>query len=235
MSFTKAPTGWTLGIDTSVAQGRLDVQALRDAGCAFVIARAAQGLHDVDGQWLNTSRACKDAGMPLGAYGVLIPYSSDKADDQARHFLDVIGDTELDLPCVLDFELSQNAKASDLLSAAQIWCDTVEASTGRQVIIYTGPSFIRGLAQLAGQAGEDELEALSTRPLWVAHYTQDFAKLPAVPKPWKNWFLWQASGDSRVCRNASKLPGTNTDVDIDLFFGTVNDLMLGPLSSPVQR
>lgn len=220
------PAGWIWGVDTSVAQGPPTyVPALRDAGCSFLIARATQGLHDVDDQFTATVRACSAASLPIGAYGVLCAYPREQAEAQARHFLDAVRGVPLDLAPVLDFELSgPKVSAAGLLAAARAWCEVVEDELGRGVVVYTGPSFISGLRKLAGPAGAADLAALATRPLFVAHYTQNHARLPSVPGPWEDWGLWQASGDRKTCRNAAQLPGGTADIDVDFFRGSVEEL-----------
>lgn len=101
---------------------------------------------------------------------------------------------------------------------------------GRGAIVYTGPSFVRQLAKLAGPAGAAELAELARRPAFVAHYTQAFDRMPTACPPWPAWDIWQASGswkDSEgrvVCANACWLPGTRTDVDVDFFRGTAGEL-----------
>lgn len=215
--------GWLLGVDTGVDQGEFDVPALVAAGIAFAYHRATDGINDVDGQWIASSRASVSAGLPFGAYGVLEPYTLDKVAAQASHFCDVVKDSGATLAPWLDFELAHGVSGLVALQAAAAWCDAVEQGLGIGVIVYTGPAFIETLERYAGPAADEVLAKLATRPLAVAHY--GVAK-PAVPPPWytpdeDGWTFWQSSGNG-----VAKLPwAPHRDVDVDWFRGTIVDLL----------
>jgi hypothetical protein len=107
-----------------------------------------------------------------------------------------------------------------------IWCETVEQALRQRVMVYTGPAFVRQFITYAGLAGAEAVAALGRRPLVVAHYTGDYARLPTVPRPWSDWTIWQASGGRAASPNYATLPSHPTvDVDVDWFRGTVDDLI----------
>jgi GH25 family lysozyme M1 (1,4-beta-N-acetylmuramidase) len=91
-------------------------------------------------------------------------------------------------------------------------------------MVYTYPSFVEVLERYAGQAGEQAIASLANRPLWIAHYTQSYERPPTIPEPWVKAVMWQASGGSKESKNYCVLPGTQIDVDVDLVYGTVEDL-----------
>ena len=225
MPIPKAPDGMILGVDTSTYQGKLDVPALMADGVSFsfLYCKATDGRQTVDTQFAATVAACRAAGLPWGCYGVLEPYGASAVQQQAAHFVGIVADAGATLPPWLDFELAHGETGSVALQCAADWCDAVGFALGVQPWVYTGPSFIETLERDAGFS--DAIARLGQRRLVVAHYTQDYARPPIVPSPWGDWTLWQASGGKAESRNYATLPGTQIAVDVDLFRGTVQDLL----------
>lgn len=215
----KPKEGWALGVDVSRFQGRIDAEALVEHGVEFLYARASDGLRDVDPQWAATAAVCAASGLPCGPYGVIEPYSSMYARDQAQHFVDVVGDAPWTLPPALDFELARHLPASAALLGARRWLDTVEDKLGRGCIVYTGPSFFNELAKLSSwvPTAAADIAAIAKRPLWVAHYG---VARPRCPRAWDDWTIWQASGNG-----AATLPHTAVAVDVDWYRGDVDELL----------
>ena len=220
MGFPTPPAGWLLLADTSAAQGILDCSVFVKAGVSGIWHRATDGLHDVDKQWVASASSSLANNLLFGPYGVLEPYGSATAAAQANHFCDTIKGSGWTLAPWLDFELAHNQSGLDALTSAADWCDAVEQRLGEGVFVYTGPSFIQTLERYAGHAADAVLTRLATRPLAVAHYNGGPPKSPSVPSPWKDWTIWQASGD-----HSATIPGTAKDIDVDYFRGTISDLM----------
>ena len=238
----RPPAGWIMGVDTSAAQGILDVPLLADAGVAFLIAKATDGERSVDARWTISAAAARRHAMPLGAYGVYEPAGVAAATTdaaraarvraQALHFVEVVRDAGLTLPPVLDFELARGPALYNLTAAAR-WVDVVADALGREPMLYTGPAFWRDLCRMAGVAAAPALERLARCPVWLAHYGPALAVGPMVPEPWasgEGWAMWQASGDAP--RGAQKprpwahLPGRpSVAVDVDYFRGPVDALV----------
>lgn len=223
--------GWITGVDVSQFQGKIDARALLSAGVSFAFVRASDGVYDVDARWNETSASCAREGLPFGAYGVLEPYGSSRAIAQADHFCRTVEGKLGTLPPVLDFELANNLTGVDALRSAAIWCDRVEKKLGRRVIVYTAPAFFSTLARFAGKQGEPFVDALASRPLWIAHYTGRDTKPPIVPAPWSSWSIWQASGDRPRAGNVGS-PNFRTvpwskaiDLDVNFYRGTIDDLI----------
>ena len=232
MSLPRSRQGWIFGVDTSAAQGRLDVPALVNEGASFAFHKATEGLHDIDPQWTTSARASLATGLPFGPYGVLSSYGPKFAAAQARHFVEVAKDSGATLPPGLDFELARGLTASAAILAARIWLDEVENALGLRCMVYTGPAFIEDLARLATQDVAADLAAIATRPLWLAHYTGSVDRPPRVPRWWDNWTLWQESGGRAESRDASTLPNSSTYVDVDWFRGEVTDLEALAVKAP---
>jgi GH25 family lysozyme M1 (1,4-beta-N-acetylmuramidase) len=226
------PAGALILLDTWEGTGRLDVPALAQAGVTGIIAKASDGLRTPpDPQWGNTSTGVlAQAQMVLGAYGVI--ESAEDPAAQARRFVDVIRDVYgtagtclLDPSC--DFEVAAHETGAQALHSARVYTDTVSDALGRACMLYTGPAFWEYLVKLAKNVpgAAEDIAALGLLKLWLADYTGSFSRAPAIPLPWSKPHLWQASGGRKASRNYSTLPGTNTDVDVDLFFGTRDDLL----------
>ena len=141
----RPPAGWIVGVDTSAAQGILDVPALMAAGVAFLIAKATDGERSVDARWTISAAAAVRHGLPLGAYGVYEPAGVAGARDdagraarvraQAQHFLDVTRDAGATLPPVLDFELATGPALHNLDAV-------IAAGCARKVVITSSISAI---------------------------------------------------------------------------------------------
>lgn len=219
MSLPTPPPGFLVGIDTSRAQGAIAVSAL--AAVDFCIAKATDGLRDIERTWVQHAAAVLAAGKVLGAYGVLEPYASTEAEAQATHFANVVAATPGECLVALDFELGKGRPASDLLRAARIWLDTVEARLNRRALIYTAPAFWNTLVRMAGDGSRADVEAIAERPLWLAdyldghHVIDPMASRPPVPAEWPGGeSIWQ------VGPFGATLPG-GVAVDVNYFEGDV--------------
>jgi|HubBroStandDraft_3_1064219.scaffolds.fasta_scaffold00080_21 GH25 family lysozyme M1 (1,4-beta-N-acetylmuramidase) len=215
------------GVDVSASQGVIDPKALAGAGCSFVYAKATDGINSTDKCWHDNAVVLTGfEDMPWGAYGVLEPYGIDKAEEQAQHFLTETLKFKQTLPPWLDLELAQGLKASDVVSSAIKWRDCVQQAIGRSVMVYASPAFVEQLSLLGGAPTHALLAQLAAgSPLAVAHYTGDFKWLPKVPDFWDDYVIWQTSGGRKQSPNYATLPGTDIDVDVDLFRGTPSDLL----------
>lgn len=225
MSFPSPRDGWSLGVDTSVAQGRLSVASLVQAGVEFAYHKATDGCEGVviDKQWQNSSAASRDFGLPFGGYGVLEPHEDPVR--QADLYCDAVERSGATLPPMLDFELARGLTGDTAFAKALAWVLHVEKRLRRTVLVYTGPNFVDTLDRFDTPKGHSKLLELAKRPLFVAHYTQSYNHLPDVPHAWGDWLIWQASGGRAVCRNAAQIPHTNCDIDIDWLRGPVSVLV----------
>lgn len=205
MTFPAPRPGWLLGIDTSVAQGRLDAAAIVAAGVDFAIHKATDGVHGIDPQWAMSAEASATAGLPFGAYGVLEPGSDPVA--QAANYLRNVRTFAPPLAPVLDFEVAHGQTGAQALRAAVVWCREVEQALGRAPLVYTGPSFIETLERFASKAGEADVAILATYPLWIADYRHRAE--PETPPPWSSWTIWQAGPAGAT------LPGGHGAVDVN--------------------
>lgn len=92
----------TIGVDISEYQADVDMETLRGQGISFVYVKATEGATHNDSRFQENWANAKAAGMPVGAYH-FFSYDSSGAD-QARHFIDVVGDIDGCLVPVVDVE-----------------------------------------------------------------------------------------------------------------------------------
>jgi lysozyme len=109
------------------------------------------------------------------------------------------------LPIACDAELL-DASPAVVAACMLAFCREVADSTGRLPILYSYPSFLEGLPLAAEMADY---------PLWIAHYK---VTKPRVPRPWKDWLLWQYDGDG-----GERLP-SGVDADFNCYRGTKEQL-----------
>lgn len=208
------PNGPTLhGIDVASPQGHeFDWQhAATENNVRFAWMQ-------VDNTFARNWRLSRQAGIKRGPYGFF------RADQdpiiQANTLLKkIVGDYHADdLHPMIDVEVLRGVSPAQVLDGAAKWIEHIRKELGRPVVWYTYPSFCVNKPTddppgLGGLTAPIMGECL----LWVAHYIVSPAtgvpyKLakPIVPKPWKEWALWQTSGNK----------GPIGHVDCNVFWGT---------------
>jgi|tagenome__1003787_1003787.scaffolds.fasta_scaffold20908426_1 GH25 family lysozyme M1 (1,4-beta-N-acetylmuramidase)/5-hydroxyisourate hydrolase-like protein (transthyretin family) len=188
---------------------QVDWRRVRAAGRSFAFVKATgsrtTGTISQDPCFDRNWAGAAAAGLFRGAYHYAVPSRrSGSAAADARFFVAATGRMQDpgDLPPVLDLEATGGLTRAEVQAWASSWLATVASLTGRQPILYTGPSFWRG--SVAGGS------TFAGHPLWIAHYTRS---APTVPSPWRTWTFWQSSAGGRVA-------GVSGPVDVDTFNGT---------------
>ncbi|APR88282.1 Lyzozyme M1 (1,4-beta-N-acetylmuramidase) [Minicystis rosea] len=173
-------------------------------------------------------------------------YQSDAAE-QANFFCDTVGALEPgELDLVLDLEATKYSHGDHTLNdeerrELQAWTvtfiETVQARyPGRTVIIYTYSAFVKSMVSSAAPMPPSILAC----PLWIAALSHGTTGTPPQntaeweswattvdgkgynPRPpvWPSWAFWQFSWKSHL----DGMPSASTDVDADLFFGSMAEL-----------
>lgn len=208
-SHTECPDGPTIqGIDVSYWQGTVDWERVADDGVKFAFIRVSHGIEIYDTRYTANWAGARDNGIVRGTYQYFM--AGESAVDQANLLLDEMGPLEEgDLPPVLDVESGDNEgiPASTVKAGIQAWIDIVEPAIGRPPLIYTS---IGSWDSMTG--GWDPGDV----PLWVANWG---VSCPSVPDQWDDWVFWQYS-------NVGDVSGISTDVDLDVYNGTEEDLAL---------
>jgi len=202
----------TPGIDISHWQGKIDWPRVQAAGKIFAFIKATESTTFVDPEFANNWQQAKQAGLVRGAYHFFRPLADPAR--QADLFLRTVTLEGGDLPPVLDLEISNNLRASTIISKVEIWVKRIEEQTGKKAIIYSSPSFLNTYFQIP--AGGPPLWARD-HMLWIAHWTAAGVQQPTLPRGWSTWVFWQYSAHGRV-------DGIRAEVDLNWFNGSVEQL-----------
>ncbi len=192
------------GIDVSAYQGKIDWQKVAASGIEFAIIRLGyrgygSGKLVEDEYARDNLVGAADAGIKIGAYFFSQALNNQEVDEEIAFMLEILGETYLDMPLVLDWEIptsdARTAKmdARTLTNLQLHFCKLVEAK-GYQPMVYFNWHQSEHLYYLS------ELEEF---PFWLALY-QD-----RMTYPWKVE-MWQYTCTGRV-------PGIAGDVDINVY------------------
>jgi GH25 family lysozyme M1 (1,4-beta-N-acetylmuramidase) len=196
-----------LGIDVSHYQGSINWSSVKSAGISFAYIKATEGTTYTDPDFSANYLNAYNAKVIRGAYHFAQPGSSSGAA-QATYFATHGGAWSADnltLPGMLDLEggcygLSTSAMDSWILD----FYNTYKSKTGRDVVIYTSPSWWDTCtADWSGMTAKS--------PLFIADWTT--ASSPTIPAAFSYATLWQYSDSGSVS-------GVSGAVDRDKFNGT---------------
>jgi GH25 family lysozyme M1 (1,4-beta-N-acetylmuramidase) len=172
------------GVDVSQHQGTIDVAALENGSCSFVLVKATEGRGFTDPCFAATWSALEPVNVYRGAYHFArIDTNATEPGDarlEAEHFARAVGfvNGPWDLPPWLDCEfygsLEDETKNIEWIAR---WIDTVERLLGRSPGIYTGCS-----AWSSRWANTGRFAHL---PLWQADHASPAGKPEAMRVP--NW------------------------------------------------
>lgn len=202
------------GIDVSVVQGAIDWAKVADSNVRFVYVKGSEGISYVDPNCERNLEGARNAGLSTGVYH--FANMTQPAEKQVERLWNTFGAVMPDMPPVLDWEtLPANITPFYAVKWAEQFCKICEEYFGKFPMIYTMPSFA------ASVYSEVRVSAsISTTALWVAHYkvngpwTPADGDHPSVPFPWKNWAMWQYSGDHGI-----PVPGIALPCDRNVFHG----------------
>ena len=192
------------GVDVSAFQGNIDWKKVKQSGIDFAIIRLGY-RGDESGKLVEDAYAkanlknAKEAGLRIGAYFFSQALSIKETDQEIQFMLKILGDTELDMPIVLDWEIpastarTRNMDARTLTDIQLHFCGQMR-DQGYQPMIYFNWHQSEHLYVL---------HELEDYPFWLALY-QD-----RMTYPWKVE-MWQYSDKGRV-------PGINGNVDLNVY------------------
>ncbi|HOX53423.1 MAG TPA: GH25 family lysozyme [Fibrobacteria bacterium] len=172
------------GIDISHHQGHIDWKTVSGHHLDFVIAKATEGVDHQDRLFAEHARGALATGHKMGAYHFY--RLCREGLPQARNFLRTIQGTPLEMGASLDLEYGGNCpplgSRERTLREIQDFLDTVEAATGKPVMIYATPDF-----------HGDWLEgAFPDNPLWIRSIWTE----PRLEG--RGWTLWQYAARGRL-------------------------------------
>lgn len=184
--------GETYGIDVSHHQDEIDWNRVAADDIAFAYIKATEGGNFVDSRFEENWEGAASAGLARGVYHFFTLCTP--GDVQAENFLGVVPADPDALAPAIDLELAGNCAARPsqewLERELGTFLDTVEATTGKDAVLYIGDDFEQRYRV------RDSL----SRPLWLR-----FHRRPNV----EGWLIWQVRGFADV-------DGIEGRVDLDI-------------------
>ena len=187
------------GIDVSAWQGDVDYQAVKDAGCSFVIMRAGYFYSQVkpDDYFQQNLANAAAAGLDKGIYFYTTDRNEDEVREHVRWLTEQLGGQKLELPIVFDWEEFSNFQQygmniRDLNNVYAAFADEVKKQ-GYLPMLYSSKNFL------------DTIWSERTKhasPVWLAHYVDETNYTG-------EYAIWQASAYGRI-------PGIDGDVDMNI-------------------
>ena len=192
------------GVDVSAYQGKVDWKKVKASGIDFAIIRLGYRGYEsgklVEDDYAKTNlKGAAEAGLKVGAYFFSQALSIKETDEEIKFILKILGDTKLDMPLVLDWEIpaatarTRNMDAITLTDIQRHFCGQMR-DKGYQPMIYFNWHQSEKLYILS------ELEEY---PFWLALY-QD-----RMTYPWKIE-MWQYT-------DKGKVPGIQGNVDLNVY------------------
>ncbi|MDO5573534.1 MAG: DUF6070 family protein [bacterium] len=195
------------GIDVSHYQGEIDWKQIKNQNITFAFIKATEGSGYVDETFLYNWEQAKQAGITTGAYHF---FSFDSpAEDQARLFIQTVGDLNGRLIPVIDIEYYGDYETNPPA------VDTVTSQLQKLLILleqeYHAKPAIYTTYQVYNRYLKDHYKDY---PLWIRN----------VYYPPKNlgrqWIFWQYSDTGRLFG----MHGTEECVDLNVFHGNQTEL-----------
>lgn len=188
-----------LGIDVSKWQGDIDFNAVKNAGCDFVIMRIGTYYdeHAMDKFYQNNIKKAKEAGLEIGVYLYTTANTEAEIKENAKWIADTLGGQKLDFPVVFDWESFGNFQQyemsiHDLNSYFELFNSEME-NYGYSAMLYSSKNFLNNFWYVKNDY-----------PVWLAHYTNqtDYNGV---------YDMWQMSCYGRI-------DGINADVDLNILY-----------------
>ena len=186
-----------------------------DKRVVAIIHRATIGDRR-DRKYAERKLEAKKRGYKWGAYHFGRPGDPIK---QADFFLDTVKPGKDDL-IALDLE-STDAKDMSL-DEARVFIKRIKEKTGRYPFVYANNEVTKAISE---QYGADDV--FTKTRLWYARFKRNVTDFPQGT--WKTYTIWQFSSEQN-CSPANRsaclytVPGTEYDMDIDVYNGTIEDL-----------
>ncbi len=192
--------GKAIGIDVSEWQRDIDFEAVKKAGCEFVIIRIGynlEGEFTFDSKFENNFKAAKAAGLKVGLYMFSYDNSAETLKAAADTIIRNLDGAKLDLPIAFDWEdfaAFQTYKMTfyDLNKLYDVFAKEMNTA-GYDTMLYSSLIYL-----------EDIWTETDTRPIWLAQY----AEKTDYKGP---YMMWQASDTGRI-------DGIDGDVDMDIMY-----------------
>ncbi|MBR5371402.1 MAG: glycoside hydrolase family 25 [Oscillospiraceae bacterium] len=191
------------GIDVSAWQADIDYDAVRDAGCSFVMIRIGHFYSKIklDDYFHQNLKNAAAAGLDAGIYFYTTDRTEDGVREHVRWIVDQLNGQKLDLPIAFDWEEFSNFQKygmsiRDLNDVYAAFADEVRKH-GYQPMLY-------GSKNVMETIWSEKSKQIA--PVWLAHYTKKTSYEG-------EYAIWQASAYGLI-------PGIEGDVDMDIQYLT---------------
>ena len=194
------------GVDVSEWQKEIDWKAVRNDGIEFAFVRVGARGYGSTGKLIEDKlykeniQGALDAGLQVGVYIFSQAITPEEAVEEAQFLLERIGEYDISLPLVFDYEYAGNPgrlKAAELTkeeatAICHAFCEAVEAE-GYKAVVYANKSFLN-----------NQLNAKEIDSVWLAHYI--------VETDYDGEYdFWQ-------CTSQGKVQGITGYTDLDFWF-----------------
>ena len=187
------------GIDVSRYQGDIDFEAVKAAGCDFVILRAMiynNGELGVDRKFEEYYADAKAAGLLIGVYYYSTDSTIEMLHEHCDELLAVLDGKELDLPVAFDWESwahfqKYQMSIIDINNLFYEFAGIMEEN-GYSTILYSSKYYLEIIWEPAGY------------DVWLAHYVKETSYEG-------DYTMWQTGSIGRI-------DGCDEDVDTDILF-----------------
>ena len=198
------------GIDVSRWQLTINWNQVRNtAGKQFVFMKASEASNVVDPNFNVNRTNALAAGMIVGFYHRVRPLTND-ALTEANHFVATMGQHLVPgrMRPVMDFEDGHELGKTALSAWGRTFLNRVQQLTGQRPIIYANTWY-------ASTYFDTDLRNYD---LWIANWGQEIPNGNPPTGIWADWNFWQYSSTGRIS-------GISTDVDLNYFAGTREQLL----------
>ena len=186
------------GIDVSKWQADIDFNAVRDAGCSFVLMRIGYGGNSIsaDQYYYQNMENAVNAGLDVGVYFYSTASTQEEARFQADWIAGELNGRALQFPVVFDWESFSNFQKYgmslyDLNAMYDAFADQM-AQHGYPTMLYSSKSRLGNIWRTEG------------RPIWLAHYTS-YTNYDG------DYSIWQQSSHGRI-------NGISEEVDFNILY-----------------
>ncbi|MEU2090784.1 glycoside hydrolase family 25 protein [Nocardia beijingensis] len=199
---TATPTGPDVSSWQHTDGALIDWFAVKRSGHDFAMVKATEGLNYINPYFVPDSLLMRAAGMARGTYHYARPNLPPEPQAALYAAVALGQNGPLDLPPVLDLEVTGGLAPAALIDWTRRYLNTVETLTGRVPIVYTYPVFWR--------TAMADTHEFAQYPLWIADYRGNAQ--PEVPGGWSTWTFWQTT-------DSGAIPGIEGRVDLNVYSG----------------
>ena len=206
-------------IDISTWNTGVNYRAVRSDGVVAAILRAGYGreVSQIDSQFENHYRGCREAGLKIGIYWYSYADSVADAEQEARACLAILNGRAIDMPVYFDMEEAWQTSLgmSTLTAMAERFCETIKAG-GYRAGVYSNLNWFYNYL---------DYDYLKSRySIWLAQWSGSYSLECDI---WQNSETGDISGingncDTNVIINWDILGGGSAPVDPDEQYDILN-------------